>query len=51
MKRRMPPNFRSILPALTAIAMTTLLAASFVGSTRTAQWLGSTTPIAPVTKA
>jgi hypothetical protein len=51
MKNGMPPTFRSLLPALTAIAITTLLAASFVGATQTVRWLGSSTLIAPATTA
>jgi hypothetical protein len=34
-------NFRSIVSALAAIALTTLLAASFIQSTHSVQWLGS----------
>ena len=34
-------NFRSIVSALTAIALTTLMAVSFIESTGSVQWLGS----------
>ncbi len=34
-------NFRSIVSGLTAIALTSLLAISFIESTHSVQWLGS----------
>lgn len=40
MKCKVWPKFRSMLPALTAVLVTTLLAVSFVGSTRVVQGLG-----------
>ncbi len=43
MNIEMSPRSRSFVSALTAIAMTSLLAASFVESTRSVQWLGSGT--------
>lgn len=41
MKAEMSTSFRSFVSALTAVTLTALMAVSFIESTHSVQWLGS----------